>query len=628
MNRRTPLESKEKVLFKAFLDSFRGFLTVVSPDDVVLFANEPLIRRTGFDPVGKICYEVFHDRRTPCPHCPKKEVIENKTTITWERKSPKDGRWYNVVSSPIILPDGRPGMFSLVIDVHEKRLAQEIAERNRRFLEVIWERAPFIIVGIRARDGKIAFVNRAFEKTLKYRQEEIIGRSITEFFLPDEREKAAQCCREVCQGKEKEAVEFWWQAKDGERLLLQSTCFLVELEGGEKIVFNISRDITRERRLQEQLFQAQKMEAVGRLAGGLAHDFNNLLTSLRGYLELIQKNRHDPEKISEILRNINLVLERTGDITQKLLTFSGRRPQQNKIIDVGHFCSEMKNFWQRLLGEHIELWVEIEKEPLYIFADETHLQQIIMNLIINARDAMPKGGKLYINVKAFDLDENSLSSPELASGKYVAISVSDTGPGIPEEVLPYIFEPFFTTKPAGKGTGLGLAIVYSLVKQYGGHISVYTEKGRGTTFKIYWPRADISKEGASLEREEEKQPSLKGKGTILVVEDDRMVREPIVELLRDAGYEVYEAENGLEALKILSQKKMDLIISDLIMPKMDGEELVKLVREKYPKTKIILSSGYPEGSIPANGKLQVVTFVSKPYSFSQLLREVYNILNS
>ncbi|NPA49142.1 MAG: response regulator [Thermodesulfobacteria bacterium] len=621
------LKFEERALWEAFLGSFQGFLTVVGPDDIVLFANEALIKRTGFDPVGGICYEVFHNRKSPCPHCPREEVIEKKKIVSWERVSPKDSRWYNVVNCPITLPDGRLGMFSLAIDVHEKKMAQEVAERHRRFLEAIWNRAPFLLIGINPLSGEIVFVNKAFEETLKYRQEEVIGRRIVDLFPPEERESVIKCCREVCLEGEKEAAEFWWQTKDGKRRLLQSTCFLVEINEGQKLVFNISRDITQERRLQEQLLQAQKMEAVGRLAGGLAHDFNNLLTSLRNYLELIQRHRHDPDKINEVLKNINLVLERTGDITQKLLTFSGRRPQQNEVIDLSRFCTEMKTFWQRLLGEHIELSIEIEEEPVYIFTDETHLQQIIMNLIVNAKDAMPRGGKLHLSVRTKEIEGEELDPPELKPGRYAVLSISDTGPGIPEEALPHIFEPFFTTKPAGQGTGLGLAIVYSLVRQYGGHISVYTERGRGTTFRIYWPLTELTPREKTAPKEDQALLH-QGGGTILVVEDDALVREPIVELLREAGYQVFEAENGLEALEILSRQKVDLIISDLVMPKMDGEELINQVKERYPEVKIIISSGYPEGSVPANGKFKGVTFVSKPYTFSDLLKEVHSLLSS
>ncbi len=617
----------ERDFLKVFLGSFQGFLTVIDPDDIVLFANEPLIKHIGFDPVGHICYQVFHDRKTPCPECPKKEVLKKEKNISLERVSPKDNRWYSTVNCPINLPNGRLGMFSLIVDIHEKKLAQQTAERHRRFLETIWNRAPFLIVGIDPGCGEIIFVNKEFEKTLKYKAGEIIGKNVFELFPEEERQRVMNCCKEVCQGEEKEAVEFWWRSKDGECHLLQSTCFWVEINEGEKFVFNISRDITQERRLQEQLLQAQKMEAVGRLAGGLAHDFNNLLTSLRSYLELVHKHRHNPEKIGQILKNINLVLERTGDITQKLLTFSGRRPQKNEIVELGHFFVEMKNFWQRLLGEHIEFSLEIKKRPVYIFADETHIQQIIMNLIVNAKDAMPKGGKLHLSIEAKKIEGKDLDPPELRPGEYAVLSISDSGPGIPKEILPHIFEPFFTTKPAGQGTGLGLAIVYSLVKQYGGYISVYTERGRGTTFKIYWPLTKLTSEKkTSVQKEELLQAS--GGATILVVEDDALVREPIVELLREAGHEVLEAENGLEALEVLSHQKVDLIISDLVMPKMDGEELVKRVKEKYPDVKIILSSGYPEGSVPTNGKLKGITFISKPYTFSELLKKVHFLLSS
>ncbi len=612
-------------LWEAFLDSFEGFLTVVAPDDTVLFANKALMERTGFNPIGHTCYQVFHDRDSPCPHCPRKEVINESKIVTWEKVSPKDGRWYYVINGPVSLPNGQKGLFALAIDVHEKKVAQEVAEKHRRLLEAIWKKAPFLILGIEPGKGKIIFANEAFQRILGYAPEEVVGEEVFSFICEEERDEARLCCQEVCLGLEKNEVAFWWRTKDGRRKLLKSTCFLVDVGDGQKFVFNISRDITEETRLQEQLLQAQKMEAVGRLAGGLAHDFNNLLTSLRGFLEIIARNKEDPVKIERTLQNINLILERTGDITQKLLTFSGKRPQSTKLIDLARFVSEMQNFWQRLVGENIELSVETPVKEAFILADETHLQQIIMNLIVNAKDAMPKGGKLLIRVETHEIKAKEFRQLEPEAGKYAILTVSDNGPGIPKEILPHIFEPFFTTKPPGKGTGLGLAMVYSLVKQYRGHISVYTEEGLGTTFKIYWPLSKVE----AIPQKKEDATSLSSSGgneTILIVEDDPLVREPIVELLKEAGYQVFEAANGEEALAFLEEQKPDLVISDLVMPKLGGEELAHIIQEKYPDIKIILSSGYPESSIPSHGKIEGLTFVPKPYTFSTLLKTIRELL--
>ncbi len=613
-------------LFKALIDHFNGFISVVSPDDKVLFANKALVERTGFDPVGHICYNAFHGRATQCPFCPRDEVINQNKVLTWEKKSPLDGRWYNVVNTAVELRSGQKAMFALAIDVHDKKLAQEISERQRLLIETIWSKAPFLITGINPENGEIVYANNAYQTILGYSQEEIIGQRVFDLFSKEEQEQAFKCCREVCKGVEKNGVEFWWKSKDGEKRLLESTCFLVNSEDGQKVIFNIAKDITEEKRLQDQLVQAQKMEAIGRLAGGMAHDFNNLLTSIQGYLSLIESSKDDPQKLSVFLKNINLVLERSTDLTQRLLTFSGKRLQKSTVIDLPSFILDMHHFLQRLCGENIELEITLPEEDIFIYADQTHLQQIIMNLIVNAKDAMPNGGKILLLVELKESDHlHGALCEDSPESEWAVLTVIDSGCGIPEEVKHRIFEPFFTTKPPGEGTGLGLAMVYSLVKQYGGHITVSSEPGEGTTFKIYWPLTQEAEEPKEDSADVSKRHG--GGETILVVEDDAMVRFPLTELIESAGYKVVEAENGEEALEILAKEKIDLIVSDLVMPKMDGAELTKIVQKTYPATKIILSSGYPENCTPENGKLRGVTFLAKPYSFSKLLNKIHTLLN-
>ncbi|WP_022852990.1 PAS domain-containing hybrid sensor histidine kinase/response regulator [Thermodesulfatator atlanticus] len=619
-----PFVDKEKLL-ESFLEYFHGFLTIIAPERKVLFANKPLVERTGYNPVGHYCYKAFHNLDRPCSFCPLEEVLAKGGTHTWEHKSPLDNRWYSVVNTPIELPDGRKGMFCIVIDVHEKTLAEKRGERHRLLFETIWNRAPLMILGIEPHTGEILLANKASEKILGYPPHELFGRKVFELISPEEREKAFKCCQQICQGEEKEDLEFSWITKDGEKRLLKSSCFLVNIPEEGNIIFNVARDITREKRLSEQLIQAQKMEAVGRLAGGLAHDFNNLLTSMTSYLDLLKAHKNNPEKIEQIIENIKLSLERTSNITQKLLTFSGKHPQKSTILDIARFLKDMREFWQRLVGENIEVKVFSPESEIYVQIDDTHLQQIIMNLVVNARDAMPEGGELTIKLEIKEADVSSFNEPDQDS-IYAVLSITDSGTGIPEEILPHIFEPFFTTKPPGKGTGLGLAMVYSLVKQYGGHISVYTEKGKGTTFKLYFPVSLRTQKTYEQKQEKSFLSKTEKQYNILVVEDDDLVREPIVELLRSSGYQVEAASDGLAALEVLTKKKFDLVISDLIMPKMGGEKLAKKIKELYPDTKIILASGYPEGSIPIDGKLENIAFVSKPYSFSQLLRKIHEVL--
>lgn len=611
-------------LFNALIDHFRGFICIVAMDNKVLFANKALKERTGYDPVGHVCYEAFHGRSSVCPFCPKEQVINQNRVITWEKKSPLDGHWYNVVNSAVELTTGEKAMFTQAIDVSEKRTLKEESERHKLLLDIIWNKAPFIITGINPENGRIVYANQGYETILGYKCDEVVGMEFFDLFQDDERERALKCCQDVCRGFEKNEVVFWWKTKDGGKRLLESTCFPVDTENGQRLVFNISRDVTEERRLQDQLVQAQKMEAIGRLAGGMAHDFNNLLTSIQGYLSLIDTNKNNPEKISNLLKNINLVLERSSDITHRLLVFSGRRAQKKAVIDLPSFILDMQHFLQRLCGEEIELQISLPEEDIFIYADQTHLQQIIMNLIVNAKDAMPNGGDILLKVELRDQEASNPISMENQDTSWAVLTISDSGCGIPEHLKPRIFEPFFTTKPPGEGTGLGLAMVYSLVKQYGGHITVNSNTGKGTTFQIHWPLTETEEI-----RVEGTDTALKGRAggeTILVVEDDAMVRSPLTELLGSVGYKVLEAENGKKALEVLEGKKVDLVLSDLVMPKMDGIELSKIVKERYPATKVILSSGYPENCTPENGKLKGITFLSKPYSFSKLLGEIQALL--
>ena len=613
---------KSKEFLRNILDHFQGFITVVSKDNHVIFANRALIQRTGFDPTGEVCYKVFHGLEEVCPECPRDTVLRGKKVVTQERKSPLDGRWYRIVNCPLLLPSNEEAMLAVVIDIHELRIAQKKAEKHRQMLELIFEKAPFMFLGVKPPEGHIVYVNPALKEILGYDPEEVKGRCVFELISPEELNKALQCCQSVCKGQTKRNQELHWLTKDGHKKLLQSTCFLVKTPDEGELVFTISRDITEIRRLEEQFLQAQKMEAVGRLAGGLAHDFNNLLTSLKSYLQLIDINKNNPEKISQIVSNMSNAIEKASTLTQHLLTFSRRHPKEQTLVELRKFFQEMEDFLRRLIGETIELRLILPPKCVYIQANEGHLQQIIMNLVVNAKDAMPKGGILEI---AVDLKspEELFSEKFLPPGKYAVISVSDTGVGIPPEFIPHIFDPFFTTKPTGEGTGLGLATVYSLVKQYQGHIFVSSEPGQGTVFTIYWP-AILQEVTPSLETE---TPSLpQGHGTILFVEDEALVRQPVVELLKEIGYQVIEAKDGLEALeKVKKLKKVDLVISDLIMPRMDGYELSRQLKDLRPGLKILLCSGYPKNTLPQMDD-ENIYFLTKPYTFQSLVQKIKELL--
>ncbi len=609
---------------QAILDHLQGFVAVVSPDNRVLFANKTLIKRTGFDPTGQLCYQAFHGLQERCPTCPRQEVIERKRIVCLERKSPLDKRWYSGVYCPFTLPNGEEAMLAVVIDVHEKKEAQEQAEYQARILSLIFERSPFMILGIKPPEGEIVYVNPAFEEILGYSPEEVRGKRVFDFIADSDLLCAKECCREVFAGAIKRNVELHWRHRSGEKRLLQSTCFLVKFPEGNELVFSMSKDITEQKRLEEQFLQAQKMEAVGRLAGGIAHDFNNLLTSLKGYLQLLSLSRHQPERIEHLLSQMSLAVERATALTNQLLTFSRRQPEKPKIIELNRFFRHLEDFLKRLLGEDIELRLSLSQEPLHIKSDEGHFQQIIMNLVVNARDAMPEGGLLEITTRRSYPQEVFFERFILPRKPYALISIRDNGLGIPEEILPHIFDPFFTTKPPGKGTGLGLATVYSLIKQYCGHITVASKPGKGTTFTILWPLATPQEENISC-ASMEGWPV--GNETLLLVEDDELVRHPTAQLLRSLGYRVIEAQNGLEALDFFRKNPVDLVIIDLIMPQMKGDELARRLREIEPGVKILFSSGYPETEPPSNQKIHGADFLPKPYDPKKLARKIRDLLD-
>jgi CheY-like chemotaxis protein len=371
------------------------------------------------------------------------------------------------------------------------------------------------------------------------------------------------------------------------------------------------------------------MEAVGRLAGGVAHDFNNLLTVITGFCELLLRTHDldDPSRalVEEILRSG----ERAATLTRQLLAFSRKQMLLPQVISFNAVVADMEKMLRRVIGEDIDL-VSVPGPDLgYVLADKGQLAQVILNLVVNARDAMPRGGKLTLETANVYFDEAyAATHPEVRPGAHVMLAVSDTGCGMTEEVRAHVFEPFFTTKEPGKGTGLGLATVFGIVKQSGGHITVYTEVGVGTTFKLYLPLVG--------ERSRKMQPEIAvselphGTETILLVEDADPVRALAREVLQRSGYTILEARHGLEALVVAEQfkGKIDLLVTDVVMPQMGGPELAKLLRDARPGTKVLYLSGYTDDAVFRHGLLEGETaFVQKPFAMAVLARKVREVLD-
>jgi nitrogen-specific signal transduction histidine kinase/CheY-like chemotaxis protein len=390
----------------------------------------------------------------------------------------------------------------------------------------------------------------------------------------------------------------------------------------------VSRDIDERKRLEEQVRQAQKMEAVGRLAGGVAHDFNNLLTAITGYSDLLLRSldRMDPRRAD--VEEIKETAARAATLTQQLLAFSRRQITQPTVLDLNHVVSNLEKMLRRLIGEDIQFRTVLTPHIHRVRADLGQVEQIVINLGVNSRDAMPEGGKLVIETANREIRAGEEATGDIPPGHYAVLSVTDTGCGMDPKTLNHLFEPFFTTKEKGHGTGLGLSTVYGIVQQSGGHIRVKSALGEGTTFWIYLPR--VEDVVAPADKSSETDEFFKGNETVLLAEDDRTVRTLAVRILRQSGYRVLEASSGEEALRLLEESTtgIDLLVTDVVMNGISGPELAKRVNQKLPGVKILYLSGYMESDM-RNDILKGVasSFLGKPFRPRDLVQRVRETLD-
>jgi PAS domain S-box-containing protein len=452
---------------------------------------------------------------------------------------------------------------------------------------------------------------------------------------PEDVERVRQALGEAVQNRKPYVCEHRALLPDGTIHVINGRGEIVTDDEGKAIkLFGIVQDITEAhhaqealRRSEEQLRQSQKMEAVGRLAGGVAHDFNNLLTVINGYCAMALQKK---EEVLPIRRNIEEILkaaERAASLTGQLLAFSRKQVLQPRVLQLGEVVQGMEKMLRRLIGEDVELVTSFNSDLGNVKADPGQLEQVIMNLAVNARDAMPRGGKLTISISNTTIDQKTkYRNRTLELGEYVLLAISDNGVGMTDEVKAHLFEPFFTTKGLGKGTGLGLATCYGIVCQSGGDIRVYSEPNSGTTFKIYLPRTDAVQEPVAL-LDVETLPA--GTESILVVEDDASVRKLASIILRNCGYEVQECNNAFEALRLIKRTRYDLVVTDVIMPQMSGKELYDQIKSQLPQTKVLLMSGYTDDALAHHGVLdEGLSFLEKPFSPAKLARKVREVLGA
>jgi two-component system cell cycle sensor histidine kinase/response regulator CckA len=426
-------------------------------------------------------------------------------------------------------------------------------------------------------------------------------------------------------------VEVQWKRKDGRVIIVRlSGCAASSTdEPGEVVLELIAEDITDRRQLEEQLRQAQKMDAVGRLAGGVAHDFNNLLMVINGYTEVLLEQLEKASPMYHKVQSIQQAADRAATLTRQLLAFSRKQLLELKVVDVNTVIGDMERLLRPLIGENIELVTRLSTQTGHTRADAGQLEQVIMNLVVNAKDAMPEGGKLTVQSSDVTVRQNFSAHRFIQPGRYAVISVADTGHGMDTETQSRIFEPFFTTKEKGKGTGLGLSTVYGIVKQSSGYVFAESELGAGTTFYVYLPRVEESAE--ELSPAQSQQNDAGGCETVLLVEDEESVRELVRLTLASRGYQVLEAENGESGLRIAEsfKKQIDILITDVVMPGIGGRELARKLLLLRPAISVLYLSGYTEDAVVTRGALGPRTaFLQKPFTLQNLAKKVREVLHS
>ncbi len=550
--------------------------------------------------------------------------MQTMIPLRWHRK--KDGTVFPVeISGCYFDLKGRSVFVSAIRDITNRKLSEAALKNSEEKFSKAFYSNPAAIVIIDLTSESYLEVNRTFEQLTGFRRDEVVGRHQAELLLTDPpfREKLIEQLR---QEGSLHNWEFHFRKKNGGGCVGLLSAELIEIDG-KQCALTATVDITERLHLERQLRQAQKLESVGRLAGGVAHDFNNLLTIINGYSSLLLKELQPEDPPYSYAQEISKAGNHAAGLTRQLLAFSRKQILEPRLLDVNTVVNEAGRMLQRLIGEDIELTTRLDPLVGQVMVDPDQINQVIMNLAVNARDAMPDGGKLEIATENVEVDESFLAAhPDALPGRYVVITVTDNGLGMDVKTLQSAFEPFFTTKERGKGTGLGLSTVYGIVRQSGGWIDVQSEVGKGSSFKIYLPHTEACQMPDMPPTPKE---AVCGGETVLVVEDQEAVRELTKTVLEAHGYCVLEATNGVEALAVVERHpdEIHLLLTDVILPGMNGMDLSRRLRALRPKLKVLFTSGYPAEVIARRGVVERdVAYLPKPVSPDALVAKVRDVL--
>jgi PAS domain S-box-containing protein len=500
-----------------------------------------------------------------------------------------------------------------------RQTAEQLGEYRARLASIIDSSNDAIIA--KNLDGTITAWNRGAEQIYGYTADEIIGKNISVLVPADRPNEVPEIMQKVARGESIEHFETERVTKDERHLKVSITVSPLRDSTGEIVGASaIARDISEQRRVEDQLRHSQKMEAVGRLAGGVAHDFNNVLGIINACAEFLRDRIPQASEPATYIENIRKATERGAALTRQLLAFSRKQTLKPVLLDLNERLKDITKLLRPLMGDDVEIVIAPRSGSAVVEADPGQLDQIVVNLAVNARDAMPRGGRFILETDLVDFDQHFAAQHQpLAPGEYVMLAVSDTGVGMDKITLSRIFEPFFTTKEQGKGTGLGLATVYGIAQQAGGHIWVYSEPGHGTTFKLYLPSAEAKL--AAKPSSENEPAAASRQGTILLVEDDEIMRGLTRQMLREQGFSVIEAANGKAALEWMQANsgKIDLLLTDVVMPAMSGPELAERLAASHSNLKVIYMSGYTGELMEASERLKRGVLIEKPFSRTALL---------
>ena len=549
-----------------------------------------------------------------------RRAMQENRMVRFEEYFPPLDRWFRVRAHP-----SEEGLAVHFEDVTREREAREEA----RFRSQLLRRVGQPIVAMDTQD-RVTYWNQAAEALLGWKASEVEGGTILEKIVAEGHREAALEARRTTEAGEEWAGELTLRRRDGNDVIVQASVSPVtDPDGHQSGRIIVAADITERKRTEDALRHAQKLEAIGRLSGGVAHDFNNLLTVIQGSVQMLMSELAEGSPLQKYAEEIVGEANRAARLTRQLLAFSRRQVLDERVVELGREVRELLPVLRRVIPTRIALEFDERGTDMQVRVDPDQLRQVLLNLTVNAADAIEAHGRIGLRVELLELAEEDLESQveTLAAGSYVGLAVEDTGTGMTPEVLEQLFEPFFTTKPEGKGTGLGLPMAYGIVKQSGGDIRVESEPGEGSTFQVLLPRVeqeveggevgDASTKGASWVPSGEPEPE---SGTVLVVEDDPGVRQVVARMLDHAGYAVIETDSGEEALQIVSSdsEPIDVVVSDIVMPAMDGLDLLVRLRRHRSDLPVVLMSGYPQQELGVDVRRRATTFLQKPFTQRQL----------